>query len=223
MVVAAEAAVVRRLLADMHGHALFTVHPDEAVKRVIELRPAVFAWLGPDAAAGLAALRMLRGARSDARTLYLTPRAAEKERLAALEAGVDEVLTEPVSRSELAGRLRLLLRRARPARRSLLHIGHDVEMDLERGELWRDGGWVHLRPKEARLLELFARAPGRVLTRAHILERVWGPDHMGDPRTVDVHVRWLRAKIEPDPHHPVLLVTVRGVGYRLEASPLTER
>ena len=72
-------------------------------------------------------------------------------------------------------------------------------------------------------MELFARAPGRVLTRGHILERVWGPEHRGDPRTVDVHVRWLRSKIEPDPHDPVWLLTVRGVGYRLEPGPLTER
>jgi two-component system response regulator MtrA len=223
VVVAAEAAVVRRLLAHADGLVLFAVHPDEAVVRVLELRPAVFAWLGSDATAGLAVMRTLRGARSDARTLYLTPRAAEEERLAAIEAGVDEVLGEPISRSELAGRLRLLLRRARPARHSLLHIDGDLELDLDRGELWRDGGWVHLRPKEARLLELFARAPGRVLSRAHILERVWGPGHEGDPRTVDVHVRWLRAKIEPDPHVPVRLLTVRGVGYRLESTPLTER
>ena len=94
-----------------------------------------------------------------------------------------------------------------------------LELDLERRELLRDGAWVHLRPKEARLLELFARMPGRVLTRHHILERVWGPDHDGDPRTVDVHVRWLRSKIEPDPHAPVWLVTIRGVGYRLEQGP----
>jgi DNA-binding response OmpR family regulator len=140
--------------------------------------------------------------------------------LTALEAGVDEVLSEPMSRSELAARLRILLRRSRQARRTRLRIGERLELDLERRELLRDGTWVHLRPKEARLLELFARSPGRVLTRSHILERVWGPDHEGDPRTVDVHVRWLRSKIEPDPHHPVWLVTVRDVGYRLEPGPL---
>jgi DNA-binding response OmpR family regulator len=98
-----------------------------------------------------------------------------------------------------------------------------MELDLGRQALWRDGTWVHLRPKEARLLELFARSPGRVHSRAQILERVWGPAHAGDPRTVDVHVRWLRAKIERDPHAPTRLLTVRGVGYRLEPPPLTER
>jgi DNA-binding response OmpR family regulator len=223
VLVAAEAGALRRLRSIADDLELAGVRPAEAGERALELRPAVFAWLGPDAAEGLAVMRMLRGARSSARTLYLTPRSAERERLAALAAGVDEVLSEPISRSELVGRLRLLLRRARPVGRSRLTIASNLELDLDRRELWRDGDWVHLRPKEARLLELFARAPGRVLSRQHILERVWGPDHEGDPRTVDVHVRWLRAKIEPHPHDPVWLRTVRGVGYRLEPAPLTER
>jgi DNA-binding response OmpR family regulator len=222
VLVAAEPGTFRRLLADAVDLDLAGVRPAEAGERALELRPAVFAWLGPDAAEGLAVMRRLRGARSTARTLYLTPRSAESERLAALEAGVDDVLSEPVTRSELVGRLRFLLRRARPTRRSRLPISRELELDLDRRELWRDGDRVHLRPKEARLLELFARSPGRVLSRAHILERVWGPDHDGDPRTVDVHVRWLRAKIEPQPHDPVLLLTVRGVGYRLDRAPLTE-
>ena len=162
---------------------------------------------------------VLRRSRADMRLLYVTPRSAETERLRALEAGVDEVLSEPISSTGLTTRLRLLLRRSHQVRRTRLPISDRVELELERRELLRDGAWVHLRPKEARLLELFARAPGRVLTRHHILERVWGPDHDGDPRTVDVHVRWLRSKIEPDPHAPVWLVTVRGVGYRLEQWP----
>ena len=203
---------------------LTSVPPAEAAGAPWSCDRAVFAWLGGGCRGGLAVLRQLRGARSTARTLFLTPRAAEGERLAALEAGVDDVLSEPISRSELVGRLRLLLRRARPTRRSRLPIGDDLELDLDRRELWRDGEWVHLRPKEARLLELFARAPGRVLSRAHILERVWGPDHAGDPRTVDVHVRWLRAKIEPRSARPGAGCSrCAGVGYRLEPTPLTER
>ena len=102
-------------------------------------------------------------------------------------------------------------------------MGDGVELDLDRRELLRDDRWIHLRPKEAQLLELFARNPGRTLAREHILERVWGAGHDGDPRTVDVHVRWLRDKIEPDPHVPTRLLTVRGRGYRLEPGPLTER
>ena len=223
VLVAAEPRSFRRLLADADSLELAAVRPAEAGERALELRPAVFAWLGTDAAEGLDAMRRVRGARPSTRTLYLTPRSAEGERLAALEAGVDDVLCEPITRAELIVRLRLLLRRARPTLRSRLPIGRDLELDLDRHELWRDGAWVHLRPKEARLLELFARAPGRVLSRQHILDRVWGPGHVGDPRTVDVHVRWLRAKIEPRPQDPVWLLTVRGVGYRLEPEPLTER
>jgi two-component system alkaline phosphatase synthesis response regulator PhoP len=154
--------------------------------------------------------------------LFVTPRSAEHARLRALDAGADEVLSEPVSATEIAARIRRQLRRSRPGSGRLI-IADRLELDLERQELLRDGARVHLRPKEARLLELFARAPGKVMSRAHILERVWGPHHGGDPRTVDVHVRWLRAKIEPDPHAPVWLRTVRGVGYRLEADSLTER
>lgn len=223
VLVAAEDGSTRRLLARADDLDIAVVSPKEAAERALELRPAVFAWLGRDAVQGLAVLRRLLEVRSRARTLYVTPRYAEAERLAALEAGVDEVLTEPVTASELAGRLRLLLRRARPSRGARLPIGHDLELDLERREVRRAGGWIHLRPKEAKLLELLARAPGRVHSRAQILERVWGPGHQGDPRTVDVHVRWLRAKIEPDPHVPTRLLTVRGVGYRLEPDPLTER
>jgi DNA-binding response OmpR family regulator len=227
VLVAADAASFRQLLVLAEDLELAHIGPEEAGRLALELRPAVFAWLDADALRGLSVLRSVRVAHPGARTLFLTPRVAEEERLAALEAGVDEVLGEPLSRSELVGRLRLLARRARPARRSRLPIGGDLELDLDRHELWCAGTWVHLRPKEARLLELFARAPGRVLSRAVILERVWGPDHQGDPRTVDVHVRWLRTKIEPDPHIPTRLLTVRGVGYRLEAPPapasLTER
>jgi DNA-binding response OmpR family regulator len=196
--------------------SLVRVTPAEAETAVLATRPRVFVWLGGDPSAGLATITALRQARSDARVVFLTPRRAEANRVAAVEAGVHEVLAEPVSGSELAARVRAQLRRARPGRISRLAIGDRLELDLDRRELLHDGVWVHLRPKEARLLELFARTPGKVLTRGHILDRVWGPGHTGDPRTIDVHVRWLRSKIEPDPHDPVRLLTVRGVGYRLD-------
>jgi DNA-binding response OmpR family regulator len=202
---------------------IVVVAPTELTRRAMDLRSRVAVWAGPDVTAGLAALTALRTARSEARLLFVTPAEAEAERLAALEAGVDEAVSRPISMRELTGRIRLLLRRARPARRTRLAVGQDIELDLDRRQLLRGDEWIHLRPKEAKLLELFARSPGRVLTREQILERVWGPNHDGDPRTVDVHVRWLRSKIEPDPHDPVWLLTVRGVGYRLETLPLTER
>lgn len=213
-------ARLRRLLpeADIHESSLA-----ELPRRTQELRPRVILCGVDDIGAGLEVLTTLRKMRSDAHMLLLTPAPAVDERLAALDAGVDDALAEPISDLELAGRLRHQLKRAKVGRITRLPIGTDMQLDLDRRELLRDGEWVHLRPKEASLLELFARAPGRALTRGHILSRVWGPGHEGDPRTVDVHVRWLRSKIEPDPRDPTWLLTVRSVGYRLEPAPLTER
>jgi DNA-binding response OmpR family regulator len=216
-------ATFRQLQARIAGVTVIRATPEDAVRLALEWRPSVLAWIGDDAQLGLATILALREGRARPRILFVTPRASEAERLAALEAGVDEALAAPVTASELAARIGLLVRRARPDRVTRLPIGHHVELDLDRRELLRDGDWVHLRPREAELLELFARSPGRVLSRDHILERVWGPGHVGDRRTVDVHVRWLRAKIEPLPHEPALLLTVRGVGYRLEPPSLTER
>jgi DNA-binding response OmpR family regulator len=92
----------------------------------------------------------------------------------------------------------------------------DLTIDLGRGEVLRQGRPLHLKPKEYDLLVFFARNRGMVLSRDLILERVWGWDYAGGTRTVDVHVRWLRSKIEDDPAHPTRLVTVRGIGYRFE-------
>lgn len=190
----------------------------EIAPRTLELRPWVVVLDDRDAERGLRSVLALRRANAASRILFITPPGAERERLEALEAGVDEALARPLAASEVAGRIRLLLRRSRGPRRSRLPIGLDMELDADRRELLRDGQWIHLRPKEAHLLELFARSPGRTLTREYILERVWGPNHEGDPRTVDVHVRWLRMKIEADPHEARWLRTVRGAGYRLETA-----
>ena len=95
-------------------------------------------------------------------------------------------------------------------------VSSDTELDLAAHEVRRGGTLVHLRPKEFQLLSVLASHPGRAYTRRQLLDRVWGPGHDGDPRTVDVHIRWLRSKIEPRPEAPVHLVTVRGVGYRLD-------
>ena len=223
VILVAEPEVSDALIETAPDLEIVVATPGELTRRAVDLRSRVAVWAAPDADAGLQAMTALRAARTDARLLYVTPPDAEQERLTALEVGVDEVVTRPISIRELAGRMRLLLRRARPVRRTRLTVGDGLELDLDRRQLLRHDEWIHLRPKEARLLELFARSPGRVLTRDQILEKVWGPNHDGDPRTVDVHVRWLRSKIEPDPHKPVWLLTVRGVGYRMETLPLTER
>jgi two-component system, OmpR family, response regulator RegX3 len=221
--IAAERDEIEALRTAAPDLDLVMVDRQELVRTCLDLRARAAVWAAPDAIAGLEIVRALRLARTEMRLLFVTPAEAEHVRLEALGMGIDEVVARPISVTELAGRIRLLLRRARPERRTRLAVGDRIELDLDRRQLLREGEWVHLRPKEAKLLELFARSPGRLLTRDHILERVWGPNHDGDPRTVDVHVRWLRSKIEPDPHTPVWLLTVRGVGYRLETRPLTER
>jgi DNA-binding response OmpR family regulator len=98
-------------------------------------------------------------------------------------------------------------------------VAEGVTVDMAAHAVRRDGVLVHLRPKEFQLLAMLAAHPGRAYTRRQLLDRVWGADHTGDPRTVDVHIRWLRSKIETRPERPEHLLTVRGVGYRLDPDP----
>jgi DNA-binding response OmpR family regulator len=157
-----------------------------------------------------------RRRRSTLRVVLISPSAAIGPRLHALRAGADEALADTIHPTELGARLTLLEERARPRPVSLLTVSDDTELDLAAHEVRRSGSLVHLRPKEFQLLSLLASHPGRAYTRRQLLDRVWGIGHDGDPRTVDVHVRWLRSKIEPRPEAPIHLVTVRGVGYRLD-------
>jgi DNA-binding response OmpR family regulator len=152
------------------------------------------------------------------RALHLAPPGAVADRIAALARGFDDALTTTTTSGELAARLGLLEARARerPAPGSTLPIAHGMELDLVAHELRRDALAVHLRPKEFGLLALLASHPGRAYTRQELLERVWGKGRASGVRTVDVHVRWLRKKIEADPERPTHLVTVRSVGYRLD-------
>lgn len=133
-----------------------------------------------------------------------------------LEAGADDCVASGVPRAELAARVRAVLRRrSRPLPGEVLRAGPYV-MDLARHVFRHGDVAVHLSPKEFGLLELLIRRDGRVVSREEALELVWGPRHSGDPTTVDVHVKRLRSKLEPDPAHPVRLLTVRGLGYRFE-------
>jgi DNA-binding response OmpR family regulator len=162
----------------------------------------------------------VRRRRGGLRILHLSPPEAVAARVAALRDGFDEALAWSVSPGELAARLALLDERARigPSRQTLA-VADGVVLDPVAHEVRRDGELIHLRPKEFQLLAMLAGHPGRAYTRRQLLDRVWGPGHDGDPRTVDVHVRWLRAKIERRPESPIHLVTVRGVGYRLDPHP----
>jgi DNA-binding response OmpR family regulator len=161
-----------------------------------------------------------RRRRMSLRAVHLSPPDAVNARLAALDLGFDDALTTTIPAAELAGRLAWLASkvRTRPGPPALLVLGDGLELDLAARELRRDGRVIHLRPKEFGLLALLGSNPGRAYTRQELLDRAWGPERAGGARTVDVHVRWLRAKLEPDPEHPVHLVTVRGVGYRLDAT-----
>lgn len=137
-------------------------------------------------------------------------------RLAAIRAGVDDAVTDHIDPVELCGRMEIMEAHAHTPGRHELAVTEDAVLDLVAHEVRRDGRVVHLRPKEFQLLALLAAHPGRAYSRRQILDKVWGPEHDGDPRTVDVHVRWLRSKLEPDADAPLHLVTVRGVGYRLD-------
>jgi DNA-binding response OmpR family regulator len=165
-----------------------------------------------------AALRERRR-RPSLRVVLLSAPDAIDERLDALRAGVDEALADTIEPAELAARLAILEERARARHETILAITDDASIDLLAHEVRRAGELVHLRPKEFQLLAMLAAHPGRAYTRRQLLDRVWGHDHDGDPRTVDVHVRWLRSKLERQPDAPVHLVTVRGVGYRLDPGP----
>ncbi len=154
--------------------------------------------------------------------LMLTARTDEIDRVIGLEVGADDYLTKPFSMHELMARIKALLRRVRLDREAMrpheggrLHFG-DLLLDPKRHEVLRHGEPLPLKPKEYELLLFLARNQGIVLSRNLILERVWGWDYAGGSRTVDVHIRWLREKIEDDPSNPRRIVTVRGVGYRFE-------
>ncbi|MBC7255806.1 MAG: response regulator transcription factor [Chloroflexi bacterium] len=157
--------------------------------------------------------------------LMLTARDEEIDKVVGLEVGADDYMTKPFSMRELVARIKALLRRVRMIREELatttvtdedLLVFDDLKIDLSRGEVMRGGERLALKPKEYELLVFLARHKGHALSRDMILQRVWGWDFAGGSRTVDVHVRWLRQKIERDPANPVRIVTVRGIGYRFE-------
>jgi DNA-binding response OmpR family regulator len=159
--------------------------------------------------------------------LMLTARTEEIDKIVGLEVGADDYLTKPFSMRELVARVKALLRRVRLDREEQAAaplpevvtekmVFDKLVIDLSRRELTCDGQVFHLKPKEFDLLTFLARNRGIVLSRDLILERVWGWEYDGGSRTVDVHVRWLREKIEQDPSSPTRIVTVRSIGYRFE-------
>ena len=150
--------------------------------------------------------------------LILTARGDEIDKVAGLELGADDYVTKPFSMRELTARVRALLRRseyAPQADQDVVASGNLV-IDLPKRAVSREGTNVALKPKEFELLSFFARNQGKAFTREQLLNHIWGYDYAGDTRTVDVHVRWLRQKIETEPDQPTRLITIRGVGYRFD-------
>jgi DNA-binding response OmpR family regulator len=155
--------------------------------------------------------------------LMLTARDDEIDRVVGLEVGADDYLTKPFSMRELIARIKALLRRVRMINEMSndkithrLYSFDRLEIDETRHEAKLDNTALDLKPKEYDLLLFLAQHKGQVLSRELILEKVWGWDYFGDSRTVDVHIRWLREKIENDPSHPEYIITVRSAGYRFE-------
>jgi two-component system response regulator RegX3 len=156
---------------------------------------------------------------SDVPIIMLTAKNSEGDIVVGLETGADDYVTKPYSTPELLARIRSALRHRRPRAEdqdtSVLSVD-GITLDPERHRVSVDGVEITVPLREFSMLELFLLNAGRVLTRGQIIERIWGSDYFGDTKTLDVHVRRLRAKIEKDPTHPSRLVTVRGLGYRLE-------
>jgi DNA-binding response OmpR family regulator len=154
---------------------------------------------------------------SDVPIIMVTARADTHDVVAGLEAGADDYMTKPLQPKELSARIRALLRRVRPTQpgNPRLRFG-DLEVIPQEGVVTRDGTPLHLTKTEFRLLVELANAPGKIFSREDLLEKVWGHGVFGDGRLVDVHVRRLRTKVEPDPAHPSHVVTVRGLGYKLQ-------
>jgi two-component system, OmpR family, response regulator RegX3 len=169
---------------------------------------------------GTEVCRALRS-RSNVPIIMLTAKDGEIDKVVGLELGADDYVTKPYSARELVARIRAVLRRRgetaeAPSADGVLEAG-PVRMDVERHVVAVDDEQVPLPLKEFDLLEYLLRNAGRVLTRGQLIDRVWGSDYVGDTKTLDVHVKRLRAKIEPDPANPKYLLTVRGLGYKLEA------
>ena len=150
--------------------------------------------------------------------IMVSAKDSEVDKVVGLELGADDYVTKPYSPRELVARIRAVLRRGNEPEPApdTLEVG-SVRMDVERHKVSVDGEDTRLPLREFELLELFLRNPGRVLTRGQLIDRVWGADYVGDTKTLDVHVKRLRAKIEPDPASPKVLLTVRGLGYKLDA------
>ncbi|CAN5297140.1 response regulator transcription factor [soil metagenome] len=165
---------------------------------------------------GTEVCRQIR-ATSSVPVIMVSAKDDEVDKVVGLELGADDYVTKPYSPRELVARIRAVMRRGvEPELAPMTLEAGPIRMDVERHIVTVDGGEQRLPLKEFELLEMFLRNPGRVLTRGQLIDRVWGADYVGDTKTLDVHVKRLRAKLEPDPSEPKFLTTVRGLGYKLD-------
>ena len=152
--------------------------------------------------------------------IMLTAKDSEVDIVVGLELGADDYITKPYSSRELLARMRAVLRRVAQAETEIderVLDGGRVTLDIDRHTVAVDGTEINMPLKEFELLEVLMRNAGRVLTRGQLIDRVWGSDYFGDTKTLDVHIKRIRSRIEQNPSDPVMLVTVRGLGYRFEA------
>jgi DNA-binding response OmpR family regulator len=224
------------------GTRILAVEDDERIRAAVKLALEDEGWTVAEAATGEDALTQFQGEpadvvlidimlpgidgfevcrsirrTSDVPIVMVTARADTHDVVAGLEAGADDYLTKPFAPKELSARIRALLRRARTSEVSSPHLRFgDLEIVPEEGVVRRNGRDVHLTKTEFRVLVELAQSPGRVFSREVLLERIWGYGYFGDGRLVDVHVRRLRTKVESDPANPRHVVTVRGLGYKLQ-------
>lgn len=172
---------------------------------------------------GYEVCRILRGEMT-VPILMLTAKAGEIDKVVGLELGADDYMTKPFSIRELMARVRALLRRSSMTKEKpedkaggpLVLESGNLELDISRHEAIIDGEKIDLSPKEFELLAYLMKNTGKVYSRDFLLKQIWGYEYYGDSRTIDVHLRWLRKKIEVDPDHPRRLITLRGVGYKFE-------
>lgn len=154
--------------------------------------------------------------------IMLTAKDSEVDKVVGLELGADDYVTKPYSSRELVARIKAVLRRGTTESmdadsNSAIQVAGNIRMDVERHQVTVNGTLINLPLKEFELLEFLMRNAGRVLTRGQLIDRVWGGDYYGDTKTLDVHIKRLRSKIEEDPANPQLIQTIRGLGYKFEA------
>ena len=225
------------------GTRILTVEDDERIRTAVKLALEDEGWTVDEAGSGEEAIELFRHnppdvvlidimlpgidgfelcrhlrKTSDVPIVMVTARVDTHDVVAGLEAGADDYLTKPFAPKELSARIRALLRRIRPMgpAHARLVFG-DLEIIADEGKVLLAGEELHLTKTEFRLLVELAQSPGRVFSRELLLDKVWGYDYFGDGRLVDVHIRRLRTKVETDPANPRHVVTVRGLGYRLQS------